>query len=327
MAESYEINLYHREKNADGSNNSVVGITSEEYFELEAHREFRNFIGGVVEAYEHIVLNYRDFELSNFSAILNDVLLDKDPESVFAARSAINRHLVNMLGSTYLYVCLLRINKKDTKDPDTSIENSTDTQIVHSLKESFQAVTNGYHLEYYQYTFMSALRNRLNHGGSLEKVTELGTEWSIRRVPEGEENDGSLKKDHRYSILDQRVPKDQARKIISPKHYRNVEHLIPNSFYIREAIRKYIGLISAAHSEVKNEARGTFDLGEERIRSYLPVDGSYEATLVRRAENGKEKSASLGSSRSLEVAYSGSAKSPLGLEYHLMPGEPSSVPK
>jgi len=57
--------------------------------------------------------------------------------------------------------------------------------------------------EKYQYTFISALRNKLNHGGELEKTTTLGGAWSIKyEYIESDALGLSSRKDKKYSIFD-----------------------------------------------------------------------------------------------------------------------------
>ena len=324
--EKYQIHIYHEEKNEDGSNNSVKQLTLAEYEKLIDHACVRQLARDAIEAYEHIVLNYRDFELSTFSTVLNETLLKRDPDSIYLARSEINRQLTNLLSSTYIYTCLLRIKRKNSCNADYSLENSKDPAMVHALKAKFQETTNGYHRTRYQYTFMAALRNIINHSGSLQAVTEMGGEWSIKEKDSGDE--GFFQKDKIYPILDQRVTKIEACKILKSRHYREVQEDIPDEFYIREAIRVYVNLFSIAHAEFKRASGEILSVGDDIIRSHMPVDGNYlDASIAKYTESEKRTDTSLGRPSSASAAANETVKSPLHIEHHVMPGEPSAVPK
>lgn len=326
---SYKIRFFHGVDDFNKPLYSYKELNEKEYKELSDHLQFQRWLQKVNEAYEHSVLNYRDYELSNFSVILDQLLLTG--VSLDKARIEINRQLLNILTSTYLYTSLLAITQKSTekeKKYDYSLENSKDISIVHGLKKIFKNTVNKYHKEHYQYTFICELRNNLGHGGSIEKPTEMYGTWSIRY--DHIESDDELlvaKKDKQYYILDQKILKQEVQRTLKTRHYEPIAQTIPESFHIREAVRIYIDLLSKAHAEIKEHAFVILETGDEIIKTNLEkCCGSHAGVSVIKCVNDKEHELSLRSLSRYLTTSAHSVKVPLHLEHCSMPGEPSAIP-
>ena len=328
--ESYKIRFFHGVRLNNEPIYTYEKLTSEEYETLYESLLFSRFSKDVEKAYELIVFNYRDYELNNFTTILNNVLSISDANSFYAAINGIDRHILNILTSTYLYTSLLRIKRKNNDKDDYSIENSDEIVAVHEVKADFKKTTNKYHREHYEYTFVSALRNRINHGGILDKSTELGGSWSIRYEPiEPETEEVVPRKDKKYSLFDQKILKLEAKNIINnTKHYYAVENTIPQSFYLREAMRIYIDLLSTVHSEIRLHFKTKLKVTEELVFSYINKQEScISASLVKYIGNEEKNVIGMGSCKSQAINDKDSVKAPLHLKHYSMPGEPAAVPK
>lgn len=307
-------------------------LTRIEYEKLRDSLKLKHFWRGVEKAYVRIVSNYRDYELNNFATVLNRVLRISGTGSVFAARDGIDRHILNVLTSTYLYTSLLRIKRRDNELNDYTLKNSDEIRSIHEVKTVFKDKTNHFHSKKYQYTFVSVLRNKINHGVDLVRTTELGGEWSVRHEhTEPDAQVGPLRKDKRYVLFDQKILKQEAKNIIdNNKHYSAVEQTIPDSFYLREAMRKYVDLLSEAHSEIRLHANLKMKAVDRFICSYIDIDAQesgIEASLMKHTGENEHEVTALGSSQSQAITDNESAIAPLHLEHYLMPGEPGAVPK
>ena len=114
--ESYKIRFFH---GVDMKNERIYTyeeLTIVEYEELYDSLLFNRSYKDIEKAYELIVFNYRDYELNNFATTLNYVLSTADENSDFTINNNIDRHISNILTSTYLYTSLLKINSTEIAD-------------------------------------------------------------------------------------------------------------------------------------------------------------------------------------------------------------------
>ena len=277
--EKYKIRFFHGINRTNDPIYSFVDIKPEEYSQIKSSLEFQLFLADVEEAYGKIVYNYRDYEKHNFSIVLNHTLKTIDSSLTQSIVNSIDRHISNIVTSTYIYTCLLRIDEKT---------NTRNTGNIRSLKEEFKKVVNDYHATNYHYTFVDALRHKLNHGRNLSKLTILGGNWSTYWVKSNHnENLMIQKKDKRFSLLDMKVSKEEAKKIIdNKKHYEAVETDIPDTFYLRKAIRIYVNLLSIAHSTIREKSTEYLKDSNDLILDCLSkINDSDDACIIKYVNN------------------------------------------
>lgn len=322
---TYKIRFFHGIKNlANEPIYSFKDISSSEYENLKNCLSYQFFITEIEKAYELIAFNYRDYESNNFSIILDHIIRKSKSHLLHDIVNTIDRHILNILTSTYLYLSLLRIKRKNDKINDFSFENSKDIPEIYKLKSFFQEETNKYHSTQYQYTFMSALRHKLNHGGNLTKSTTLGSTWSSYWVKHDQDSNLIIsKKDKRFSLLDIEVTKEEAKNIIdNPKHFKAIENSIPNSFYLRDSIRIYINLLSLAHSKLREQRDDPLKKSTELIKQYASSDTKYiQAHLIEYINNHEKEIMNLFPYYEKVANTAESVIAPLHLEHHKMPGE------
>ena len=320
VSNEYKIRFSH------GVTESFYDLNIEEYKNLKETLKYQYFLTQIEKAYELIVHNYRDYEKNNFSIILNYLLKTSGSSSMQPIVNSIDRHISNILTSTYLYTSLLRIKRKDTKANDYSFENSTDFKEIYNLKSTFQKTTNKYHSTNYEYTFMSALRHKLNHGGDLSKITTLGYTWSPNWVnSESNKNLIVAKKDKRFSELDMKVLKEEAKKIIdNQKHFNAIKAKLPDTFYLRNAIRIYINLLSFAHAELRESKNIALETSNNLINKYLSkaTNSDYgNASIIKYENTVKQEEMNLFSYFENISETATLLKAPLDIEHYDMPGE------
>ena len=237
--------------------------------------------------------------------------LDTDTSDLRTISNSIDRHISNILTSTYIYICLLEIPKDKEK-------NEIDD--IYTLKTNFKEIVNDYHANYYQYTFVAALRNKLNHGGNLLKLVSLGSTWSLYNVnSEYDKNLMTTKKDKLFSLFDVKVEKKEAKRIIDKdKHYRAVEASIPEDFYLRNSLKIYIHLLSNAHAKVRGKRAVSLKNSNDLISKCFSKNKCSKRVCIIKYVNGEEKE-KINLFSYIETIKE--SKAPILLDRYTMPGE------
>lgn len=241
-----------------------------------------------------------------FTIIIDDTLQTADFSSMSSIVNSIDRHLSNILTSIHIYKGLFI--KKD--------------ESINDLKSIFKKITNEYYSTMYEYTFMSALRDKIHHSGILKKETILGSEWSKKPSPSS--SDTALLhaiKDKRFSELDVKVSKSEAKRIIKKiNHYDSVKEKIPDTFYLRSTIRIYVNLISIIHATIRKEKEASLNASNQVIEKYLSKSEESIRASILRIEN--DELVEEDNLFSYYARISGELlKAPLHLEHYYMPGE------
>jgi hypothetical protein len=316
LDEEYKLRYFYGMAYDNSPNYEYIDINENVYKELLECFLKRKFIEEVETSYEYIVSNYRDYELFNYSAALNHYLeLDVDPYRNKTAENNSDRHITNILTSTYLYLCVLRLNP-----------SKKDIEAIACCKNKFKEMTNRYHEEKYQYTFMSALRNKINHGGTLSSATQLSPTWSVR-YGESDSDDTLIvgKKDKRHLFFDHVVTKIEAKRLMKPMHYSRVEASMPEKFYLREATRLYIDSLSNMHAEIRSYLKDLLDSTNAVLSRPLKNREEYVTVSLIKNIKGISGEINIGSPVVTKQESRQKAKAPLYLEYMALPGENSAV--
>lgn len=312
-------------------------INEKEYVKLKEAMELQQFVVKIERAYEHIVGSYEDFEKNIFSIILeNELYSEASNRQLRKQYSSFIRHLLNILTSTHLQSYVFKIKRKNEKKKDTqgnydfSFENSADKQKIYKLKIKFKETTNCFHKNSYQYTFMSALRNKLNHGGTLPEGYTSGGYWSLYFDKEKTKEVGIVIKDtdQRFTKLDYKILKETAKQIIKKDHFDSVEINMPDVFYLRQAIRIYVDLLSEAHAKVRSESETIIHDIHDLIKEYLSKSDNFSIAMVQAYENEelKEEAGLFLSEKTIEEMRRENT-APLHIErYAGMPGEHRDLP-
>lgn len=315
VSETYKLRFFHGVDHNNQPQYTYKRLTDDQSTEIYQCLELRKLLYKIETAYEFVVNNYRDYELYNFSTSLNYLLeINEDKYEVISARNGVDRHISNILTSTYIYTCILKADKKDT-------------ETISTLKRHFQVMANQRHETHYQYTLLSALRNKINHGGSLEKLTELGTAWSTKRgATNKEDNFIPRRKDKRHFYFDLVVHKNEAKRIIKNEHFLAIESSMPDEFYFRDAVRVYIDHLSTMHSKFRIKSDPEVERADNLLTSYLVEAGNFvQASLIKLDAETVLEAIEIPNVSSAEMTGRTVSKAPLYLEHLPMPGEDSAV--
>ena len=302
----------------DGENKTIyenVDLDKSVYEDLFKNFIERKFVEKIETSYEYVVSNYGDYEKFNYSAALDHYLdLNVDPYRKITAEKNSDRHISNILTSTYIYVCVLKIDKTE------NIES------ILQCKRIFQEMANKCHEEMYQFTLLSALRNKINHGGTMNTSTSLSPTWSVKYATS--ENDESIlikTKNKRHLFFDHIVTKVEAKRILKSSHYDNVQASMPEEFYLRQAIRVYIDSLSNMHAKLRGHFTEIMDSTNDIFsRNLKKPDKYFEVSLLKNI-NGTVEETNMGNVPFSQVNGRQKMKAPLYLQHMPLPGEDSAV--
>ena len=182
----------------------------------------------IEEKYELLISNYLDLEKECLNVTSDSMVRrSKDYSDFFEIRLAFNRRVVNLLTSTKLYIDQIQ-QHVNSCFPDRS-------DIGSNVKSFFSDEYD----KFFEYRFMEALRNYVQHRGLAVHSTSLDSKWT------SQEEDAKLEFKTRLFTHKTEVDGDKAFK-------REVLKEMPEKVDLLYAARVYVGLISKIHCEIRN---------------------------------------------------------------------------
>ncbi len=223
-----------------------VEISKEQFQSLSQSAEILKAAMAIEEKYELVISNFLELE-KDILAASSDYMVrgSYNYSDFFDIRSTFNRRIVNLLTSTKLYI--------DQIQQHVKICNH---QLVDSVKDEFSK-------EYdasFEYRFMEALRNYVQHRGLAVHLTSHPAMWI-------ENNDVSLL-EFQTKIYSQKtnLQDDQAFK-------KSVALEMPDKVELILSSRKYISAISRVHLFIRNNIDSVVKSSRDLIDSTI---GKYE---------------------------------------------------
>lgn len=204
----------------------------------------------IEEKYELLLSNYLDLEKECLN-VTSDCMVrsSTDYAGFFDIRLAFNRRVVNLLTSTKLYIDQIQQHVK------SCIPDSSD--IGCDVKKLFSAEYD----EFFEYRFMEALRNYVQHRGLAVHSTSLGGKWTSHK------EDGELEFKTRLFTHKTEVDGDNAFK-------RQVLTEMTEKVDLIHAVRVYVGSISKIHCEIRGLVAHASESSRQQI---LESINEYEA--------------------------------------------------
>ena len=230
-----------------------LDIDEDKFNNLKQARHCLSAALAIEEKYELLLSNYLDLEKECLNATLDYMVRSStDYSGFFDIRLAFNRRVVNLLTSTKLYIDQIQQHVKSCIPDRPDIGND------------IEALFSAEYDEYFEYRFMEALRNYVQHRGLAVHSTSLGEKWT------SQEEDGELEFKTRLFTHRTEVEGDKAFK-------RQVSKEMPEKVDLVHAIRVYVGSISNIHCEIRNivahVSEASRQLILEFINKYEDVDG------------------------------------------------------
>lgn len=201
----------------------VLEISEEEYLSLKRSRPILNSAFSFEENYDLLVGNYLEFENSALSITTNAMARQLlEYHDMFKLRAEMNRRAVNFLSSARLFVDQL-------------------PQKVRECGGDGDAIKRGLSAEYdlcFEYRFMEALRNHVQHSGSAVHGLNVGGRW--------EPPEDKTRNEYSLGVFTQRkfLELDQTFK-------KSVLKECPDKVDVLKATRRYLESLSAVHETAR----------------------------------------------------------------------------
>jgi len=148
-----------------------IEITASEYDDLTAARIVLSYALAIEEKYEILISNFLELEETLLHTALTDSVRDvRTYSEMFEVRSALNARLVNLLSAARLYLDQL------PQDAKHCLPDGVD------VKSLIQKQCSSEYDNHFEYRFMEALRNHVQHRGIPVHLTEYHSEWKSTDV-------------------------------------------------------------------------------------------------------------------------------------------------
>lgn len=231
-----------------------LSIDEEKFNNLKQARHCLSAALAIEEKYELLLSNYLDLEKECLSATSDYMVRSStDYSGFFDIRLAFNRRVVNLLTSTKLYIDQIQQHVKGCCPDRLDIGNDVKSLFSAEYDKSFE------------YRFMEALRNYVQHRGLAVHSTSLGGKWTSH------EEDGELEFKTRLFTLKTEVDGDKAFK-------KQVLKEMQEKVDIINAVRVYVGSISKIHCEIRTLVTTASEASRylilESINEYEALNGS-----------------------------------------------------
>ncbi len=212
-------------------------LSEKEFFDLKNAKSCLNAALALEENYDLLLQNYRELELEAISAAVTDMTsMVHDYEDFFEIRTAMNRRVCNLLSATRMY---LDQYPKNLKKIGANLEPVKD-------------VCSEFHDNFFEYRFMEALRNHVQHAGLAVHGVTMGGRWLPPRDPRKLE----------FSI----IPYALKKELEGTDFKKRVLQETPDKVLLIHAARVHVGGISSVHKKVResikpfvDEARALFE--------------------------------------------------------------------
>jgi len=225
-----------------------VVIDKEKFDELKNARSCLSGALAIEEKYELLLSNYVDLEKECLGVSTDYMVRNTaDYSGFFDIRLAFNRRIVNLLTSTKLYIDQIQQHVRACVCNENDIEKKVKSFFSTEYDANFE------------YRFMEALRNYVQHRGLAVHSTSMGG-----KLMHDEEREGLEFKTSLFTHKEE-VESDKAFK-------KQVSNEMPDKVNLMYAARVYVGSISKAHCEIrsmlKSESEKSRDIISKTIKNY-----------------------------------------------------------
>lgn len=229
-----------------------VDIDEEKFDELKKARRCLSGALAIEEKYELLLSNYIDLEKECVGASTDYMVRNvTDYGGFFDIRLTLNRRIVNLLTSTKLYIDQIQQHVKACMCNDPDIEKKVKLFFSTEYDDNFE------------YRFMEALRNYVQHRGLAVHSTFMGGKLMPHKERDGLEFTTS--------------PFTHKSEVESDKAFKKqVSNEMPDKVNLMYAARVYVGAISKAHCDIRNlltkESEKSRSLISKTIKEYEKIN-------------------------------------------------------
>ena len=230
--------------------NPEIEISKEKFEDIKRCIAILSAALAVEEKYELITCNYVEYEQDLLSsALAHQVRFSVDYNDIFDEITKFNRRITNILTSTRMYIdhmprhlqkCLPAEDKAD-------------------LKAFLKGLTHGEYDAYFEYAFLEALRNHVQHAGLC--VSQVRLDNKNYPVDDG----GRLWENRTLVFTDKKLLGG------NPDFKLSVLKKMPDKIELTTAIRVYIGCISRIHDKIRNRIQTSVDAARASLEDTLKL--------------------------------------------------------
>lgn len=243
-------------------------IEQARFEELKASRPILSHALAIEEKYEIIISNFLELEREAINASISEMVRNHtEYKDFFDIRLALNIRLVNLLTAVRLYT--------DQLSSHICACIPFDEQLKTDVKALFSA-------EYeasFEYRFMEALRNYIQHSGAPVHRISTGAKWT-------DFEDGLLE----YSLY---FGTQKEELFLDGSFKKLVLNEMPDEVNLRTATRNYIEAISRIHKQAREKIETVVDSSrlcmDRAIRDYMVIYEKEPIGLHAYAYQGEEK--------------------------------------
>lgn len=227
-----------------------IDITEEQYLEYENARKILNNALRIEETYEILLSSFADLEKEMLNATLSHMMsFSPDYDDFFQLQLSLNIRLVNVLTAARLYLDQLPQYICNCLPLDSTV------------KDSIKKLRSDEYDAWFEYRFMEALRNYVQHKGIPVHWTSLPSKWTSE--DENREMEFSVHMGSAQSVLQD---SDFKKSVLAE---------MPEKVDLKAATRSYIECLSRIHcaarkmiADCSNTARA---LMEKAHKQYAEV--------------------------------------------------------
>ncbi|PSW10332.1 hypothetical protein C9J01_19180 [Photobacterium rosenbergii] len=223
----------------------ALKIEEQEFDKIKHSREVLLSAKAIEEKYDLLVSNFFDLEKEILSQVAQQMIFEQDSyQHFYEIESVLNRRVVNLLTSTKLYYDQLE------KHVRTCMKN----------EKEFGKEAKGYfsyeYDTYFEYRFMEALRNHVQHYGLAVHSLSLPSKW----IGDGEKKE-MINQLKIFSTKEQLSQNKDFKKVV----FREM----PEKVELIKAIRIYVGCFSHVHKRVRDLIERNVSLSRATIEDVI----------------------------------------------------------
>ncbi|MFK0090188.1 hypothetical protein ACIQUS_23195 [Pseudomonas sp. NPDC090755] len=231
--------------------NPEIEISKDEFENIKRCRATLSAALAVEEKYELITCNYVEYEQDLLNcALAHQVRFSDDYIDMFDEITRFNRRITNILTSTRMYMDHMPRHLKQCLPAEDKVD----------LESFLKGLTSGEYDANFEYAFLEALRNHLQHAGLCVSQVTLDN----KNYPA--EDGGRLWENRTLVFTD--------KKLLSgnPDFKKYVLNNMPEKVELTTAIRVYIGCISRIHDKIRDKIQVSVEAAraslEETLKNY-----------------------------------------------------------
>ncbi|MFT6600700.1 MAG: hypothetical protein ACJATD_001555 [Alloalcanivorax sp.] len=237
-----------------------IQLSKDRYIQLRDAKRTLDLAGAIEEKFDLLMSNYLELEKEVLSLTAESMVASSPIYEGFAdIRRILNRRVANLLTAAKLYVAHMRQNVKSC-DPDSS-------ELGKEVEFLFEQKYDGS----FEYRFMEALRNHVQHCGLAIHRTTKPSKW----VGEG---------DSRRRSLGLRIFSERATLEESGKFKSSVLGEMPENVDLLVAARSYVSSLSLIQGDIRTlidgKVREARECLEEAIKQYKTENNGQATGLV-----------------------------------------------